>query len=570
MEYLLLAGVILAAALIYSVRCMIEDKRRLRRFEQKLRTEYGKREGKRYPPERLQALKRHFARGREGAFFPDETTCNDLEFDSLFARIDRTFSAAGEEALYSMLRVPCFDKDELKRRRELTAYFMEHEDERVRLQLFYAGIGRTDRYSVYDYLDSVMELSPKSNAGHYLMIVLMLLALLSMFLNPSVGLFCFITLFLVNFLLYFKLKAGIEPYIATFGYILRILHGARSLEECGIRELSDILSDISADIKDFRGFERFAFFLTGEKVMSSDPLDILMDYLRMGLHLNIIKFNSMLRQLQEKEAALEDLLYKTGYIEAMISAGEFAASLPTCCYDAGLEEDSSEKNAGKVYLKATGLYHPLLSDPVSNDVELSGSMLLTGSNASGKSTFLKTVAVAQLLSRSVGIVPASNYESSDYRIYTSMALRDDLMGGKSYFVVEIEALRRILEAADENIAQPSVPIMCFVDEVLRGTNTVERIASSTQILQSLSEKGVFVFAATHDIELTELLGGHFSNYHFEETIQGDDVLFNYRLQEGKATSRNAIRLLSVMGFEEEVTEKARDRARHFEQTGRWE
>jgi DNA mismatch repair ATPase MutS len=79
-----------------------------------------------------------------------------------------------------------------------------------------------------------------------------------------------------------------------------------------------------------------------------------------------------------------------------------------------------------------------------------------------------------------------------------MSLRDDLQGGDSYYVVEIKALKRILTAAKE----PGRPVLCFVDEVLRGTNTVERIAASTQILKSFDGRAVLCFAATHDIELT--------------------------------------------------------------------
>lgn len=83
-----------------------------------------------------------------------------------------------------------------------------------------------------------------------------------------------------------------------------------------------------------------------------------------------------------------------------------------------------------------------------------------------------------------------------------MALRDDLNAQNSYYIVEIKSLKRILDAVDKDDKRP---VLCFVDEVLRGTNTVERIAASSEILKSLRYKNVLVFAATHDIELTYLL-----------------------------------------------------------------
>ena len=108
-----------------------------------------------------------------------------------------------------------------------------------------------------------------------------------------------------------------------------------------------------------------------------------------------------------------------------------------------------------------------------------------------------------------------------------------------------------------------------MDEVLRGTNTVERIAASTQILKSLGSAGILCFAATHDIELTELLKKDFDNYHFEEEVRDGDVFFNYCLMTGKASTRNAIRLLE-MGYDEKIIERATAQAEHFLESGDWQ
>ena len=122
----------------------------------------------------------------------------------------------------------------------------------------------------------------------------------------------------------------------------------------------------------------------------------------------------------------------------------------------------------------------------------------------------------------------------------------------------------------EHAAEQMVPkVICFVDEVLRGTNTTERIAASSQILKSFAENGVLCFAATHDLELTELLKNHFDNYHFEESVTENDILFNYKLQTGKAATKNAIRLLQLMGYAESIIESANEQAAYFEENGAW-
>ena len=148
-----------------------------------------------------------------------------------------------------------------------------------------------------------------------------------------------------------------------------------------------------------------------------------------------------------------------------------------------------------------------------------------------------------------------------------MALRDDLAGGESYFIVEIRSLKRVMDAASDS---SKVPVLCCVDEVLRGTNTTERISASAEILLYLAEKPMQIFAATHDLELTELLQEKYVNYHFTETVEGEDVKFSYRLLEGPADSRNAIRLLRAMGYDPGIADRAQERADHYTETGVWE
>ena len=132
--------------------------------------------------------------------------------------------------------------------------------------------------------------------------------------------------------------------------------------------------------------------------------------------------------------------------------------------------------------------------------------------------------------------------------------------------VEIKSIKRILD----QIKEKGFPVICFVDEVLRGTNTVERIAASTQIMKMLAAGRTLCFAATHDVELTRLLGEEYDNYHFEERIEENDIFFPYQLMEGPAVSRNAIALLKMLGYEETIIEEAEAMAERFLGSGLWE
>lgn len=210
--------------------------------------------------------------------------------------------------------------------------------------------------------------------------------------------------------------------------------------------------------------------------------------------------------------------------------------------------------------------HPLLDHAVPNNLNTARSLLITGSNASGKSTFLKTTALCALLAQSICTCPAACWRASAFRIYSSMALDDSLETGESYYIVETRSLKRILDAAREK-SEP--PILCVVDEVLRGTNTVERIAASCEVLGALADRSVLCLAATHDIELCDLLEERYTLAHFEEKMGEHTMLFDYRLRPGRAVSRNAINLLQLMGFDEAVVAGAHRRANAYIQNGAW-
>lgn len=556
MEYIIFFAVIILFLVMYFIRCVIEERAKKKNFRDNLYRDYGKEPQKKYPEGRLTTLAKR-CNNKDQVNRVDDITWNDLEMDRVFARMDYTFSASGEEALYRMLRFPVTEEEPLLERERLIRYFMEHEDDRVALQILYARIGRTGKYSIYEYMEYLENLKERKNTGHYIVLAAMAVSIAGCFFDVGLGLAVFAGLLCYNLITYFKEKNDIDPYITTFSYVLRVLRMEREFSKCNISAIQTYVEDMDKRRKKFGKFTRFSKLLTDQGSMSGNPLDILVDYMRMGLHLNLIKFNTMLTECKKYKDDIISIMETMGFIESMISIGAYRASLAFYCEPELWQKETT--------MLAEKIVHPLLAKPVSNSFSLDKCMLLTGSNASGKSTFLKTVAVAQIMAQSVHTVCAEAFKTTCYRIFTSMALRDDMASSESYFIVEIKALKRIIDEAEKN----GKPVLCFVDEVLRGTNTVERIAAASQILEQMAERGVFCFAATHDMELTKLLEMKYENYHFEETIQENDVKFNYILKEGRATSRNAIKLLAVLGYDESIISKAERRANDFLSNGEW-
>ena len=524
---------------------------------EKLIRNYGQEPKKRYKADDFDHVT-GFYRNHTEDFQIDDITWNDLNMDSIYKRMHYCLSAAGEEYLYYMLRTPG-QSDDYEAMEQQISFFQKEDEKRRKIQLIFSEIGNNSRYSIYDYMDYLKNVEHTGNSGHFIMLILIALAIALCFFQFALGFTAVIILMVVQIITYFKIKGNIDPYLVTYSYIMRVI---RSVDKfLGIKDevLQKDIEELKAAASEFSSFKTGADILLSpsRNNSSGNPLDLLMDYVRMVTHADIIKFNQMFRVIMEKRDRLDDILRITGRIEALISVACFRASFEEK-YVIPVFEDGA--------YRAKDLIHPLITEPVPNDIDTRRGVLLTGSNASGKSTFLKTCAINSVLAQSVHTVLGSEYCAGFYRIFSSMALKDDIIEGDSYYIVEIKSIKRILDAA----AAEGNKVLCFVDEVLRGTNTIERIAASTQILKKLAEEKVECFAATHDIELTSLLKEEYDIYHFEGDVTDNDVKFDYKLKEGPATTRNAIMLLKVLGYDESIVRDAQSMADGFLAKGVWE
>ncbi len=490
----------------------------------------------------------------QDCFVIDDITWNDLNMNEIFAMCNATQSSVGEEFLYHMLH--CMSLKEDNGFYELMEYFLTHEEDRISMQMELHALGKIKNFSITDILGYAKDLKEEKNLKHYIMDALLLLSIALIFVWPGIGVLMLVVMIAYSVISYYQGKAKITPYFTTFFYIHRMLGVAEKIKAPHNKAGQEELEKLDEIIRSCRVFKKNMFFLSGNVQFSSNIFDLLFDYIRILFHIDIIKFNSMLSFLKTHDEEIETLRRILGKYDAAIAVGNLRKALP----ELTRPEFVSEK-----VIEVKEAFHPLLHDPVKNSIRADGGILITGSNASGKSTFIKTVAICALLAQTVQLVPALSYKACRVRLMTSMALTDQILKGESYFIVEIRSLKRILDQSGLNGA----PVLCFIDEVLRGTNTVERIAASSRILAELDQKNTLTFAATHDIELTKILKNRFTNYHFEEEIDENDVRFNYRLMEGPSATKNAIRLLALTGFSDEVIREAEEAAADFLSTNRW-
>lgn len=523
----------------------------------KMLSRYGQVDNTEYTYEEFENISHFYRNTLKDEFHIDDTTWHDLDMDSIFLLINHTNSSVGREYLYKLLRTPVFDKEILKERESLINYLDSHDVERTRIMVSMRGIGFTRKISASDYMERLIQLKPSSNAFHYIIIFMVIASICFMILvDPVIGIGMVLGSMGAAIVTYYKLKARIENYFSCIRQLVAMVEAGKEIAAINSDELKEYNEFFIEAGKKFAKITRNSFLLVSSKDNSGSLIDMVMEYVRMFTHIDLIKFNNMLRKIGNCYEDILGLMNRLGLIDSMISVGNFRRVIPFYCNPEFTDETG---------IKLKEVYHLSIKEPVANSINSGKPVLITGSNASGKSTFLKSVAINAVLAQTINTCPATEYKAPFYRIYSSMALSDNLEAGESYYIVEIKSLKRIVDAAAEAGAQ----ILCFVDEVLRGTNTVERIAASSQILKDLADSNVQCFAATHDIELTYILERYYANYHFNEQVVDNEIVFSYEIHDGRATSRNAIKLLEIIGYDSRIVNNATERANDFINTGVW-
>ena len=550
---------LLVLMIFLSIKGIFDKRHRKKRLIASLIQHWGMPPMQEYTQEKFLSLqyyyKHRYQKDTKERFFIDNITWNDLSLDDLFFLLNATNSSMGEEYLWAMLHELQFSKKMLEERESLITFFQKNEKNRLKLQTAFAMIGKNKKISIYEYMDRIETVKRESNWKHFIALGIMFLSIFLLFIMPSFGGFLLLGCIAYNIISYYKRKGEIAPYFSAISYLIRMLDYGESISKEFLSELFtpyyEVLQKNTAHLKKFR---KGAPTVTVENP-TGDMMSFFLDYIRILFHTDLIRFNLMLKEFFEKKEQMIEVFEIVGFLDAMCAIASFRTMLPFYC----IPEFSKQKQ-----YHARELYHPFLEEPVPATMITTKSVLITGSNASGKSTFIKSAAMNAILAQTIHTVCAKEYHSSFFKVMTSMALSDNLLEKESYYIAEIKSLQRILKETEGTI-----PVLGFVDEVLRGTNTVERIAASSEILAVLANSNALMFAATHDIELTFMLEALFENYHFEEQICEKEILFDYQLKTGRATTQNAIALLRLLGYPEKIITRAKETASIFLSEGEW-
>lgn len=484
----------------------------------------------------------------------DDITWNDLDMDTVFGRINTCVSWAGEQYLYKSMRDMDADPERLASLEEKITWFGHHEKERQEMQLCLSELGkREDSYYVPDFVTEP-EAFELEHAWLYRGLQVLLLA--SLLWGIAGGLLFmdarmfspFIILFLVNMCVYALKRSRYEINLAIIAAVQSLVSLAGKFAEnekiCqgksreSFKETEKTAAKLNRVLKVLRKRQQSQY--------STDVTELISVYVKGAFLVDFVHYNRALKEIKSHRKEVLQILFLVGELDMAVCAASFRQSLPLWC----IPEFTEEK---EIVLKA--LYNPLIDEPVYNDLELRKGCIITGSNASGKSTFIKAAAISAALAVSIHTCAAASARLCPVDVYTSIAIRDDLLAGESYFIKEIRSMERIIRQVDTGR-----PVLAVIDEILRGTNTRERIAASTAVLRYLREKGCLVIAATHDLEIAENLVSQTEDYegfYFCEETYEKGLTFDYKIHPGICRQTNAVRLLEVFGFPEQIIRDAR-------------
>lgn len=478
----------------------------------------------------------------------DDKTWSDLEFPKIFSNLDTALTPVGSQSLFRRLRICTDDTNELAEQYRVYDSLLADSALREEIQLKLAFLRDDSNAGIADY---VFGEPPKKPKYHYL------IPLLSMF-SAAV-----LVAVLVQALTFWFWLAIVAVNVVIILLVSpRFNRDALDLKACArLLRVADGLGAIRTDSRKISALARLAegapqratarnairwFAVPQDNYL----LASLLMWLNFAFLVELLSYVRAIDQFVQIRADLAATYDLVGSVDAAIAIASFLKRCPEYCQPQVADNPLIDIENG---------WHPLLAQPVKNSISLDRkSALVTGSNMAGKTTFIKMIGINIIFGRTLGFCLASK------AIIPSSSVRAVIRGdhsvetGKSHYFAEMEAILSFVESAGRGDFR-----VFLIDELFSGTNTVERIAAARAVLKSISENAQ-VLVTTNDVELQALLGESFDLYHFQEDpdVEG---FFDYRLRTGRATERNAIRLLERMGFPEKIVQNAMDFATRDEE-----
>ena len=536
---ILVLGAILAFFLY-----VLNERKKQKRLKDRLDREWGKEQLVYRNYERI-GIYNDNIKVKSDQFNLSSRSLEDLNFNEVYSRIDRCRTKIGQQYLFSILQRPLNNVQELEKRNTLSTFFLENEKVRQKLEAYLISLNKNLTYSIPNLIFT-WELNSSKN--RLLIWILSALPLVLIFLGIVVhkNFFLFLVIsFVVNLFFHYKNKERVEFFIGPFAqipslrkYVLKVSKLDKIFFDEDVQRACDSLKD----------FGKYQFLLHSEKTGQNDLYSFLwlfMEYVKITFLVENNLLDICLKISNRSKDEIHTLFKYIGALDTAQSIASYRCSLEYFCIP------KFHSKAPKIDTESA--YHPLIYSCEPNDLQSNEKgIIITGSNMSGKTTFIRMISLNVVLAQTIYTVCAAKYEASFFNVYTSIGIQDDIMNGKSYYLEEINSIYSFINHS----RKPNCFNLFVIDELFKGTNTVERIAGAKGVLEYLIKGDNLVIVSTHDTELADLLSPAYKLYHFEESVTSEGYQFDYRMKDGMLKTRNAIRLLEMFGYPDEVIESA--------------
>lgn len=476
-----------------------------------------------------------------------DQVATDIDLESVFAYADRTCSKPGQQYLYHQLRSPGTDIQKLKDLDNLAEKLTASEDTRTAIQLELFRLGNKNAYYLYQLFSNAHPPLYSALLSIYIRLawaIWISVVILTIVLHIGALFLLALGVTLFNFYLHYTNKSNILRYIHSLPQLYILTQVAKN-----IFNKVDTGEDIQTNLNNTRDLNSSLRYVTFESGVANDPTDLaygIWELIKTILLIEPAMFIASIKKVTQYRDDIEALFNYVGKIDTAISIQSFRAGLPYFSKPGFIEEHSM--------LSVTGLYHPLVENCVPNSLDTFDhqGVLVTGSNMSGKTTFIRAMALNTLLSQTLYTSCTLKYEAPLLQLFTSIRVSDDIEEHKSYFQAEAISVLNIMSKSREQRLKSLV----IIDEIFRGTNTIERVAAAKAILSYFTANKSFVFVSTHDLELAELLGEEYAVYCFEEQVADTRLVFDYKIKLGILKNKNAIAIMAGLGYPKTVIDDA--------------
>ncbi|MEM9829829.1 MAG: DNA mismatch repair protein MutS [Bacteroidota bacterium] len=485
-----------------------------------------------------------------------DNTWVDLDFDEVFMYVDRTCSKVGQQYLYEILRTLTKNGERSAHSEKIIAFFKENYSIKESTVLALSRLNKSASYYLKNLFLGSYTQKPKWFWVIPLLSSLGVLTLILAFYFPIFWL-VLVVILATNYLVHYWNKNNMMQYSNAVSQLLTLNQVATKILHSGIPLKNT--DELQSAIKILRDVERKAVIFKMEARAQSQLVGELgallfffVETIKALFLIEPLLLFDIVEKLSQKKSAIEIIYCAVGEVDVAISIHSFRESLPYFCVPAFAGKQKS------IYAKS--MYHPLLAEPVANTIDLSNgrSVLISGSNMSGKTTFIRTVGINTILAQTINTALAQEFIIPRIRVYSAIRIADDLLDDKSYYLEEVVRMNELLQESKIDYQN-----LFLLDELFKGTNTVERVSIAKAVLSYLNRHQNLVFASTHDLELTKYLADSFNYFHFSEIIENDRLSFDYLLKEGELTKTNAIRILELNKYPEEVVQEAKEVARQI-------